>query len=446
MGISHVPHGQTHDELLIKAMTEELQTIRSRHQLVMARADELAGQIAVFEKRQEYARAALEESRRIAAEINDAARQRVAAVMKNVDNLIGPQQADIARLETEIAELKRKLASRGTGESRATAEQTVPSGLNRQGPGPYRSRDEQRHSSPSPLGRISGLEMRSEKDERGELERLADLAGADSKDEARAQAAAGEPKLEAERSFDEEYIAETETAMIDQGEIPATAEIGSEGDKPADTDLQAMTAREPSRPKMNMLPRSVVTSERTELSYGTSPAAPRELIEEREDSSIMHLDVFLDTRHFHFVDPWNKQDHRHRWQVKVQVEVPATEEIAYSQLLSAVNSTLLKYDNVSLNDVFPFDNIDPSHENIAGYFFNCLEDMVAAKSLRLVEVSLWEKQNLVQQVHGRNAEIDTLLRGEGDLEQIRDALFPETSASSESSFRKMLGAMFKTKP
>jgi len=223
-----------------------------------------------------------------------------------------------------------------------------------------------------------------------------------------------------------------------------TESYPSRPDSLATQPVQSPPAEQP-RLEMNLPPMSVFTSERTELSHGSAQGVPREMIEERENSSIMHLDVFLDARHFHFVDPWNKQDHRHRWQVKVQVEVPRDAAVAYSQLLSAVTSTLLKYDDVLLNEVFPFDHIDPSHENVAGYFFNCLEDMVGAKGLRMVEVGLWEKQNLVLQVHARNGDIDAVLRGEHDLNQIRENLYNESSADAETSFRKMLGMMFKNR-
>ncbi|HRY12451.1 MAG TPA: 6-carboxytetrahydropterin synthase [Syntrophomonadaceae bacterium] len=482
---SHPLDGQTRDKNVINAMTAELQNILNRHQLVMQRLEELAAQIGIFEKRQEYVQAALEESRRIAAEISSDALQRVNTVMSNAQKVIDPQQAEIARLEAQIAELKQDLAERPPEEITPPLsppltvaqlpefELAATEALDSDLTGPYRSRDDQRHSALRPTGKISVLEIHPENNHAG------DLGGADTKNEAGAQAAHSDLNIASPTmdtyikplSVDKEYILETEAAMIhhrefslrepEDVEIFAKLETGSKGDKPVDNNLSIMAERDSSRPEsfatkpdqsapeeqpeveLNLPPMSVITSERTELAQTASKSV--EFIEERENSSIMHLDVFLDARHYHFVDPWNKQDHRHRWQVKVQVEVPRDQEIAYSQLLSAVNSTLLKYDDVLLNETFPFDHIDPSHENVAGYFFNCLEDMVAAKGLRLVEVGLWEKQNLVLQVHARNGDIDAQLRGENDLNQIRASLYHEPSSDAETSFRKMLGMMFKNR-
>ena len=467
MGNSHPLDGQTRDKTVINAMKAELQNILNRHQLVMQRSNELAAQICVFEKRQEYVRAALEESRRIAAEISSDALQRVNKVMNNVQKVIDPQQAEIARLEAEIAELKQDLGDRPSEEITllsprlAQLPEVEPAAPAADLNGPYRSRDDQRHSAPRPLGRISVVGIHPEKNDPGDLQ-PADSPGADTDNRAGAPAADSDPDIASPAmdtyikplSVDEEHRIHTEAEMTGKREFslrePQEAErtvpvepsgsIGESTTKP----VQSAPTEQP-RLEINLPPMSVVTSERTELSPRAAQGVPREMIEERENSSIMHLDVFLDARHFHFVDPWNKQEHQHRWQVKVQVEVPRHEEVAYSQLLSAVTSTLSRYDNVLLNEVFPFDHVDPSHENVAGYFFNCLEDMVAAKGLRLIEVGLWEKQNLVLQVHARHEEIDAQLRGENDLNQIRESLYHESAADSETSFRKMLGMMFKNR-
>ena len=486
---SHPLDGQTRDKTVINAMRAELQNILNRHQLVMQRSDELAAQICVFEKRQEYVRAALEESRRIAAEISSDALQRVNKVMNNVQKVIDPQQAEIARLEAEIAELKQDLEERPPETVTLLSpplaqlpevEAAAPAAMDSDLTGPYRSRDDQRHTAPRPLGRITVLEIHPEKNDPGDLE-PADSPGADTDHRAGAPAADSDPDIAPPAmdtyikplSVDEEHRIHTEAEMTGKrefslrepqdaertvsvepsGKIGESTEIHvqpvaerdfSQPDSLATKPVQSAPTEQP-RLEINLPPMSVITSERTELSPRAAQGVPREMIEERENSSIMHLDVFLDARHFHFVDPWNKQEHQHRWQVKVQVEVPRHEEVAYSQLLSAVTSALSRYDDVLLNEVFPFDHVDPSHENVAGYFFNCLEDMVAAKGLRLIEVGLWEKQNLVLQVHARHEEIDAQLRGENDLNQIRESLYHESAADSETSFRKMLGMMFKNR-
>lgn len=67
------------------------------------------------------------------------------------------------------------------------------------------------------------------------------------------------------------------------------------------------------------------------------------------------------------------------------------------------------------------------------------------KELRLIEVGLWEKQNLVMQIHARNKEYDELLKGEDVLQRMKGNTFHESSGGMDTSFKKMLGMMFKGK-
>jgi len=90
-----------------------------------------------------------------------------------------------------------------------------------------------------------------------------------------------------------------------------------------------------------------------------------------------------------------------------------------------VKSTLQPFDGVILNEVYPFYVIEPTHDNIAMYFFNILEDTLSMMDLKLVEMSIWEDQDLVKQITQRNTNLGELLRGEDILMNMRDGL-PET--------------------
>lgn len=485
-------------------MSEELESILARHRLVMQRSAELTAQINMMKKRQGYVQAALQEGRRIADEIGKSAEHRIYMVMSNTHNQIGPQQTEIARLEREISELRRELSNHLPGSTASIeAIRSTPGSSVSTPPQPgdnggaARAADCDLESPPvSPLGKICVLELRPGRGENDDIKTLVEdpitelvnnapgpisqLASYSWETETMIDALINEeiktggqgssfirPISVAAQPKDAAVTPNEGSWTYQQSPRPDVRVEDMDADnaaEPAEADLKSLLQREHARreapepqptedleaaagPNTYTLPMSVLNSERVidQMYSEPHPPTPRENIEQRDHSSIMYLDAFLDTRHFHFVDPWNKQVHGHRWQVKVQVEAPEgpAQEIGYSSVLAAVTATLMRYDKVLLNEVFPFDHIDPSHENIAGYFFNCLEDTVAIKGLSLVEVSLWEKQTLVLQVHERNEDIDILLRGEDILKQMRDSLFHEDSGNSETSFRKMLGMMFK---
>ena len=145
------------------------------------------------------------------------------------------------------------------------------------------------------------------------------------------------------------------------------------------------------------------------------------LVEQNE--SIMHLDVFVNVSYFESKkDVQTRQILKHSWQVKIEVEVPTDkpEFAGYGKVSSSVTSTLQRFDNIVLNDVYPFDILEPNTENIAQYFYNCLRDTASMMDVILKEITLWENQTLIMQVNKRNKEFDDLLqRGDDIIQEIR---------------------------
>ncbi len=159
----------------------------------------------------------------------------------------------------------------------------------------------------------------------------------------------------------------------------------------------------------------------------------------------MDLDVFIDSRHSQSFGAVTVPVHKHRWQVRIIVEEPGEDHavVRYSKVLSAVTVALQRYDGVILNDVFPFNIIEPTHGNVAMYFFNSLEDTLAIMDLKLVEISLWEDQDLVKQVKRRSHKLDEALRGEDILTNMRQGL-PEQVVTKRTPIKKRLAKMITT--
>jgi 6-pyruvoyltetrahydropterin/6-carboxytetrahydropterin synthase len=62
----------------------------------------------------------------------------------------------------------------------------------------------------------------------------------------------------------------------------------------------------------------------------------------------------------------------------------------FGDLKKATNAVVDRLDHTFLNEVKPFDTIEPSAENIAHYLFHEIADQLADQSRLLYRVSVWE--------------------------------------------------------
>jgi 6-pyruvoyl-tetrahydropterin synthase len=154
----------------------------------------------------------------------------------------------------------------------------------------------------------------------------------------------------------------------------------------------------------------------------------------------MELDVFIDSRHCQSFGNITVPVHKHRWQVRMKLAETGDDSpvvVRYSKVLAAVTSTLQPFDGVILNEVYPFNIIEPTHDNIAMYFYNILEDTLAMMDLKLLEMSMWEDHDLVKLITQRNSKLGELLRGEDILKAMRHDL-PETVKSKRNPIKGKL--------
>jgi 6-pyruvoyltetrahydropterin/6-carboxytetrahydropterin synthase len=86
--------------------------------------------------------------------------------------------------------------------------------------------------------------------------------------------------------------------------------------------------------------------------------------------------------------------HGHRYRVLVRVKAENLDDIGlaydFSDLKRHLNDILSRYDHTCLNDVPPFDKINPSSENIAATIYNELNEKLAGDPVTLTCVEAWE--------------------------------------------------------
>ncbi len=86
--------------------------------------------------------------------------------------------------------------------------------------------------------------------------------------------------------------------------------------------------------------------------------------------------------------------HGHRFRVAVRVTASRLDDtgLAYdfSLLKEKLGKVLADYDHACLNDVAPFDEINPSSENIAETVFRRMAAALAEAPVALASVEVWE--------------------------------------------------------
>lgn len=89
-----------------------------------------------------------------------------------------------------------------------------------------------------------------------------------------------------------------------------------------------------------------------------------------------------------------EQVHGHRFQAVATVEAPGLDDVGlafdFSQLKKYLQEILEQFDHICLNERAPFDQINPSSENIASTIYHQLESRLAEAPVSIVSVEVWE--------------------------------------------------------
>jgi 6-pyruvoyltetrahydropterin/6-carboxytetrahydropterin synthase len=88
--------------------------------------------------------------------------------------------------------------------------------------------------------------------------------------------------------------------------------------------------------------------------------------------------------------------HGHNWRVEVTVESGVLDEqgiaIDFRAIKTALAEMLARFDHMYLNDVPPFDGMNPSSENLARHLFEEMERRMPAP-VRVARVAVWESDD-----------------------------------------------------
>lgn len=86
--------------------------------------------------------------------------------------------------------------------------------------------------------------------------------------------------------------------------------------------------------------------------------------------------------------------HGHNWGVEVKVQSEVLDEtgiaIDFREIKNQTKEVANRLDHFYLNDIKPFDEINPTAENIAKYFFDELKKLINTDTISVKEVTIWE--------------------------------------------------------
>ncbi len=89
--------------------------------------------------------------------------------------------------------------------------------------------------------------------------------------------------------------------------------------------------------------------------------------------------------------------HGHNWKVQVTVQAHELNDLGLAidfKLLKKITGEVLeRLDHTCLNDIAPFDEVNPSSENMARVIFEEVKPRVAECGVVLAKVSVWESDN-----------------------------------------------------
>ena len=88
--------------------------------------------------------------------------------------------------------------------------------------------------------------------------------------------------------------------------------------------------------------------------------------------------------------------HGHNWKVETEVEATGLDSVGMGVDFKTIRKATLeltdRLDHRYLNEISPFDEINPTAENIAAYLFEGLSKTLNSEHIRVKAITLWETE------------------------------------------------------
>ena len=88
--------------------------------------------------------------------------------------------------------------------------------------------------------------------------------------------------------------------------------------------------------------------------------------------------------------------HGHNWKVEVEVTATVLNEVGmgvdFKDIKASTREVIGNMDHRNLNDLPPFDKINPTAENLAAHIFKLLSASLNKEDIRVSAVTIWETE------------------------------------------------------
>ncbi len=108
---------------------------------------------------------------------------------------------------------------------------------------------------------------------------------------------------------------------------------------------------------------------------------------------------YLNMNHFVHMNGKAGAVHSHTWEIAMGISLAERKLISFSDIEQCVNELLEGYQDKCLNQVAPFNRIDPTLENVCEYFYNICEDEFHHRGWILLNMEMSETPTRVYQIN-----------------------------------------------
>ncbi len=88
--------------------------------------------------------------------------------------------------------------------------------------------------------------------------------------------------------------------------------------------------------------------------------------------------------------------HGHNWKVEAEVTATALNEVGigidFKEIRKTTNTICDRLDHTYLNELSPFDTINPTAENIAAYIYKALAEQLNGDTISVSAITIWETE------------------------------------------------------
>jgi len=102
---------------------------------------------------------------------------------------------------------------------------------------------------------------------------------------------------------------------------------------------------------------------------------------------------YLDANHYMRTDGGRSQVHPHTWEITLEVENNGADMIDFSLIEDLIKQVFQPYQNMIINEVKPFDTVNPTTEDMGIYFKKQLEEKMLEKNWKVKMLTISENPN-----------------------------------------------------